>query len=406
LVLHVAEDAWNGDAHFVLLVDGQVETPEIAVTWAHSTGTFHDFYVGGTWSDAPHRVEIRFIDDAWGGSPDMDRNLYIGGITYNGQFYAGQLAENTAQNGQPDADPNAAEMYVNGSVIFHHVGAEPAPPPPPPPPPPDDSGSSSLSIRVAEDAWNGDAQFIVKVDGTQFGGIQTATASHSAGQWQDIAIDGALSAGPHTIAIDFLNDAWGGTPDTDRNLYIQSVTLNGETISGATADNNAANGMSTADPSAAVMAINGTSTFHTIGTGGGDTGPTSTIVLHLSEDAWNGDAQFKVLVNGNETSDIRSVAASHADHAVEDVTITGAFGSSGPSVIDVVFLNDAWGGSADTDRNLYVQSVDINGVHFDGNTAINNAANGGESTDQMAAVMDINGTASFHIDHNAPPLLL
>jgi hypothetical protein len=71
-----------------------------------------------------------------------------------------------------------------------------------------------------------------------------------------------------------------------------------------------------------------------------------------------------------------------------------------------VFLNDAWGGTAATDRNLYVQSIDVNGVHFAGNTALNNAANHEESLDPSAAVMAINGTADFNIDHTAPPQII
>jgi hypothetical protein len=97
--------------------------------------------------------------------------------------------------------------------------------------------------------------------------------------------------------------------------------------------------------------------------------------------------------------------ASHAAGAVDDITITGDFGTQGPGTIDINFINDAWGGSADADRNLYVQSIDVNGVHFQGNTADNDAANGGEASDPSAAVMDIDGTATFHIDHSAPPLM-
>ena len=53
-----------------------------------------------------------------------------------------------------------------------------------------------------------------------------------------------------------------------------------------------------------------------------------------------------------------------------------------------------------------MQSIDVNGVHFGGNTATNNAANGGEATDPLAAVMDINGIAEFNINHTAPPEIM
>ena len=38
-----------------------------------------------------------------------------------------------------------------------------------------------------------------------------------------------------TLAINFINDAWGGTPDTDRNLYVDGVDLNGTPQAGGAA---------------------------------------------------------------------------------------------------------------------------------------------------------------------------
>jgi hypothetical protein len=265
-----------------------------------------------------------------------------------------------------------------------------------------------LTVRVSEDAFNGDAQFTVVVDGAQFGGTQTVTASHAAGQWQDIAIAGTLSSGPHTIAVNFINDAWGGSAATDRNMYVQSITVNGETLQGPSAENTAANGGQATDPSAAVMDINGTATFHSTGTGGGTGGTVqpSTIVFHMSEDAFNGDAQFQVMVDGAQVGGVQTVTASHAAHQVQDVSISGDFGAQGPGHVAVVFLNDAWGGTAATDRNLYVQSIDVNGVHFAGNTAADDAANGMQAVDPTAAVMAINGIADFNVNHTAPPLII
>jgi Ca2+-binding RTX toxin-like protein len=130
--------------------------------------------------------------------------------------------------------------------------------------------AGTLVVRVSEDAWNGDAQFIVKVDGIQVGGIQTATALHGQGQWQDIAITGSFgSSGNHTVDVTFVNDGWGGSPSTDRNLYVQSVTVNGHLVSAPSA-NTAANGSISNDGSA-LMAINGTATYAVTGAGASDT---------------------------------------------------------------------------------------------------------------------------------------
>lgn len=86
-----------------------------------------------------------------------------------------------------------------------------------------------LVLQVSEDAYDGDAQFTVSVDGQQVGGIQTATASHRGGQWQSVALTGTFGNGPHTVGVNFLNDAYGGAPTKDRNLFVKTVTLDGTT---------------------------------------------------------------------------------------------------------------------------------------------------------------------------------
>jgi hypothetical protein len=96
------------------------------------------------------------------------------------------------------------------------------------------SGPDTLDLKVSEDAWNGDAQFTVSVDGQQIGGILTAQASHAAGAAQDFLVEGIFGPGSHTATVDFINDAYGGTPSTDRNLYVGSATIDGQAISGST----------------------------------------------------------------------------------------------------------------------------------------------------------------------------
>jgi endoglucanase len=186
---------------------------------------------------------------------------------------------------------------------------------------------------------------------------------------------------------------------------VQSISLNGETVLGSSAANTAANGAHTTDSSAPMM-INGSATFHTTGTSTGTTPPTtttplSTVVLHIAEDAYNGDAQFKVLVDGVQVGGTYTATASHAAGQWQDITLTGDFGSTGPGKVDVQFINDLWGGNANADRNLYVQSIDVNGKTFAASLASNNAANGTHPADGSAELA-INGTLGFNINHTAP----
>ena len=86
------------------------------------------------------------------------------------------------------------------------------------------SGNDSLVVTVNEDAYLGNAEFTVSVDGTQVGGIETTTALRSAGQTQAFTFKGNWGSGQHTASVDFINDAWGGTSTTDRNLYVTNIT--------------------------------------------------------------------------------------------------------------------------------------------------------------------------------------
>lgn len=397
LVLHVRGNdgnGWGGTPEFTLDVDGhQIAGPTFDET--STSTTYRNFTYIDDFGAGPHTVAVHFINDSYGGSPSSDVNLYVGGITFDGVDYSGQNAQNDAMNGGPDTDPNAAEMYVNGTVTFTNVVNGSSPPPPP----------DTLILHLSEDAWNGDAQFAVLVDGTQIGGPTAVTTPHDAGTFQDFTFKGAFGTGPHSVEVQFLNDAYGGTPATDRNLYVSGITFDGTNYAGETAQNNAMNGQPDADPHAAEMYVNGTVAFNNVG-GSSPPPPTSTLVLHVSEDAFQGDAQFNVRVDGAAQTATFTATASHAAGQTQDITITGDFGMQGPGTIDIQFLNDAYGGTPDTDRNLYIQSLDINGVHFGGNTAANNAANGHAGDDPTAAVMDINGTATFNIAHTAPPELM
>ena len=106
---------------------------------------------------------------------------------------------------------------------------------PAPAPAPASNTAGVIALHLSEDAWLGDAQFIVSLDGQQLGGAQTVTALHGLGQDQTFSIQGAFGIGSHDLAISFINDAWGGTPDTDRNLYVDGVDLNGAPQAGGTA---------------------------------------------------------------------------------------------------------------------------------------------------------------------------
>jgi len=226
------------------------------------------------------------------------------------------------------------------------------------------SGADTLALQVSEDAWQGDAQFTVSIDGTQVGGTQTATASHGTGQTQTVNVLGSFGAGLHTATINFLNDAWGGTAATDRNLYVGSATLDATAVPGV--------GLTLLSGGPQSFSFNGVASATVA------SAVTDTLDVHVSEDAWQGDAQYTIQVDGNQVGGVRTATASHSQGATQDVSIADTWGT-GSHTIGISFVNDAWGGTAATDRNLYVDAVTYDGT----------AASGAPAT------LLSNGTASF-----------
>ena len=109
-------------------------------------------------------------------------------------------------------------------------------------------------------------------------------------------------------------------------------------------------------------------------------GPADTLTLHLAEDAWQGDAQFTLTIDGKAISTPQAVVARHSAGAWQDLSFAGNFGA-GSHKVGVTFTNDAYGGVSTADRNLYVNGIDVNGQHY-----------GSGSTALMS-----NGTASFTV---------
>ena len=103
-----------------------------------------------------------------------------------------------------------------------------------PPPTPTSGPDDTLTVKLSEDAYQGNAQGTVSIDGKALG-TETVTALHSQGAFQGFTFDlGHLAAGSHNVAIEFLNDAYGGSTSADRNLYVDQVQYDGTNFTKAT----------------------------------------------------------------------------------------------------------------------------------------------------------------------------
>ncbi|WP_145145282.1 carbohydrate-binding domain-containing protein [Roseomonas gilardii] len=91
----------------------------------------------------------------------------------------------------------------------------------------DGDGQTIMTLKMSGDDWQGAAQFTVSVDGQQQGDVYTVGAARAEGDTQDFTFHGSWGDGEHSLEITYLNDSWGGTADTDRNLYLESVSFGG-----------------------------------------------------------------------------------------------------------------------------------------------------------------------------------
>ena len=252
------------------------------------------------------------------------------------------------------------------------------------------SGSDTLALRISQDAYNGDAQYTVSVDGVQIGGTLTAKASHGLGQSDIVTVKGDWSVGPHTVSVRFVNDAYGGSAATDRNLYLDGATYNGAAVSGAT-KSLYANGAASFQVSDATPVPNVPGLI--LGSG------SDTLALRISQDAYNGSAQYTISVDGVQIGGTLTAKALHALGQSDIVTVKGDW-AVGPHTVSVRFVNDAWGGSAATDRNLYLDGATYNGAAISGATKSlysNGAATFQVSDTTPVPGMTINGTSGADV---------
>jgi hypothetical protein len=208
LALQVSEDAWDGDAEFTVSVDGKQVGGDYTASALHSSGDSGTFLLTGKWDMGINNVQVKFINDAYGGSSSEDRNLYVNSVAYNGVTYAGTT------------DPlysNGTDNVVVGGTTASVADTATAP-------------ADALTIKLSEDAWSGNAQFVLYIDGKAVTTPQVVTALHEANATQAFSFAGDLGAGSHTIGIGFTNDANGGTAGTERNLYIDGISVNGASV--------------------------------------------------------------------------------------------------------------------------------------------------------------------------------
>ena len=186
------------------------------------------------------------------------------------------------------------------------------------------SSPDTLTLNVSGDHWKSDAQFIVKVNGQQAGGTYDASALHSSGDAGTVQLTGNWGSGVQNVQVSFINDAYGGSASTDRNLYVNSIAYDGTTYANTSA----------------TMMSNGTDTFAVGGSTPTAAAPADTLTLTLSEDAYKGNADFKLIIDGKAVTAPQVVSALKDAGSTQSFTFTGNLGA-GTHTIGIGFINDA-----------------------------------------------------------------
>ncbi|MDP9096376.1 MAG: hypothetical protein M3N26_07495, partial [Pseudomonadota bacterium] len=150
-------------------------------------------------------------NDAYGGTSSTDRNLYLNSATLDGQLVSS----------------SQANLWSAGTAHISVTAASAGPAT-------TSTTADALTLFMSEDAFQGDAQFTVQVDGATIGGVQTVTALHGSGQSQAFTVAATLGMGSHQVGVTFLNDAYAGDAAHDRNLYVDRMTLFGKIAANST----------------------------------------------------------------------------------------------------------------------------------------------------------------------------
>ena len=200
LVLDVSGTDYHGGAQFQVFVDGAAVGGTLTASASHAAGQSQKFTIGGTFASGPHAVAVKFVNALSGADGTGARSLSLDGAQFNG-----------VPIGQ------AVTLTANGSAVLSTdtVAAVATP----------------VTVSLSEDAWHGDAQALITIDGKVQDGVQVVTVSHALGGTEPMRFLPMLTPGTHTLGVTFLNDA--SSPAGDRNLYIDAVDVAGQHIGAA-----------------------------------------------------------------------------------------------------------------------------------------------------------------------------
>ena len=108
LQLILTQDAYQENAQFSMSLDGMA-SGAISLSPVALTKSAHAemFTWSGSITDRAHEIGVTFLNDAWGGSAGLDRNVHVMGVIYDNKDYL----------------PSAVNLTNTGSELLVDVGS-------------------------------------------------------------------------------------------------------------------------------------------------------------------------------------------------------------------------------------------------------------------------------------------
>ena len=216
----------------------------------------------------------------------------------------------------------------------------------PPVPPPVGTGKDSLVLYMAEDAYQGDAQFSVSIDGKPYGGVFTTQANHASGQTQAFTIHGNFGQAKHEVTVNFLNDF--SDSGGDRNLFMSGASLDGNPLVGVALNEYGGGAQSFAILGKPVLPV-------TIGAG------PDVLSFSIGETPYTANARFTLFVDGVQQGAAQVASALHNYGQTQTFSVNGTFGPAAHK-ISLGFITGASATATTVPVVLYVDSLRYDGV--------------------------------------------
>jgi hypothetical protein len=168
-----------------------------------------------------------------------------------------------------------------------------------------------------------------------------------------------------SVGVAFTNDRWGGTRDTDRNLYVSHVEFGGETYTPQ--EHGDFTPAFRPDARKEMIAENSGMVF---GNGTLEFAARQVITVYASGENYLGNPKFDLSVNGETIAQgVEVISGTGRLPFDEREALADAFRFKVDAdleieTVGVTFFNDAYAGERNLDRNLFIPKIAIDGAEL------------------------------------------